>query len=333
MEIYAAGVGSAFEVDPLYCQTYVVKEESGDLSVIDMGDMAHPAITRCGFKMQDIKRVFISHAHVDHIGHIARFGLMRYDWLNKPDHYSKFVGTPAPELVMHKSIYEDVWATVRSGLSSIEAVSNATLETFFKVTLIEDCNSAYVLPNGFTVNFVHQMHALNGFNELPCFGLVFQKQGHKSFYFTADSQHCSPAQMEVFYQKYDIIIQDCEVGGSNFKFKEGQQVYKDENGAYNEYPLNDTVKSMELCSAGIFPEPWQVYKFHSRVHAHCTELAGYSNTSKKLKNEIRNKMWLSHYSRLVIDNKDSFGNEHNWEEWAKENGFAGFAQVGQRWEI
>ena len=332
MKATGAGVGSAFEIDPLYSQTYMI-EEDGEIAVIDMGDMAHPALVHNGKlskNLKEIKKIFITHAHADHIGHLVRLLLMRYDWSAKPEVYSAFKNVEPVELIMHKDIYESVWESLKAGLRSIEGFE-AKFETYCKITLIENCNDPYLF-HGWRINFVHQMHALNGFNELPCYGLVFQKEGHKSLYYTADSQHCSPSQMELFYKLYDIIIQDGELGGCNFQFQEGEQCYKDASGKYHAWPT-DEMKALELGANGIFPEIWSVYKFSSKVHASYAELAAYSCTAKRLPKEIRQKMWLSHYSDLVLQGKDSFGNPIDWHAQAAKDGFAGFVSPGQVFEL
>jgi hypothetical protein len=43
------------------------------------------------------------------------------------------------------------------------------------------------------------------------FGLLISRKDHPTLYITTDSQHCSPSQVEFFYEQADIILQDCEV--------------------------------------------------------------------------------------------------------------------------
>ena len=44
-------------------------------------------------------------------------------------------------------------------------------------------------------------------------------------------------------------------------------------------------------------------------------------------------MWLSHYQDFVSDGLDFFGKDFNWNQKAKDDGFAGFVFVGQEFEI
>ena len=57
---------------------------------------------------------------------------------------------------------------------------------------------------------IQQIHIMAGSKIMDTFGLMMSKKDHQTVYFTTDSQHCSPAQVEHFYHEADIIFQDCE---------------------------------------------------------------------------------------------------------------------------
>ena len=149
--------------------------------------------------------------------------------------------------------------------------------------------------------------------------------------------------MEDFYNKADLIFQDCECTGVNFQFEEGTQVYKTE-GKYKIWPLDRkeapeegedrVLESVGLLADGIQPEPWSRFKFGSGVHANYAQLAGYpSANSIKLPNSIKNKMYLSHYQDFVTEGKDMYGNKADWDGEAFRDGFRGFVKVGQTFEV
>ena len=52
---------------------------------------------------------------------------------------------------------------------------------------------------------------MTGAEFMPSFGLLVSKEGRKTFYFTTDAQHASPRQINTWYEKADVIFQDCEI--------------------------------------------------------------------------------------------------------------------------
>jgi ribonuclease BN (tRNA processing enzyme) len=75
-------------------------------------------------------------------------------------------------------------------------------------------------------------------------------------------------------------------------------------------------------------------KMMSQVHANYAQLAGYPEAnSVKLSDDIKSKMWLTHYQDFYNDKKDFFGNECDWDALAEKDGFQGFVHVGQTFEV
>jgi len=86
--------------------------------------------------------------------------------------------------------------------------------------------------------------------------------------------------------------------------------------------------------ADIIIQDCECLPFKSGVHANYTELAGYPEANAEvLPLEIKNKMWLSHYQDYVLDDKDFFGKPCDWKTKAKDDGFRGFLEVGQTFDI
>lgn len=346
MKIHTIGCGNAFS-SKNFNQSFVI-EEDGRRLLIDCGMQTPLALVTAGYKPTDIDDIYISHLHGDHIGGLEYFAFLRYDWAKRPrrwDDHTKTVsinGRPsinsayAPRLIANEQLLKDLWdKSLRGGLESMEGfVSN--LETFFEPVPIQP-NKQFIWQ-GWTVDLIQQIHIMSGSVIMPSFGIMFSKKDHESIYFVTDSQHCSPRQIEEYYRRADIIIQDCECTGMNFQFQEGQKVYsfsKNTKGdtGYEVWPTDD-MKAMELLASGMEPCPWACYKFGSGVHSNYGQLAGYeSANSVRLSTDIKKKMWLSHYQDFVLSDKDMYGNTIDWKTQAAKDGFAGFVVIGQIFEI
>lgn len=306
-------------------------EEDGRKLLIDAGTRVPAFLDKIGIKISDIDDIYISHQHADHIGSLEEFAFLRYDWVTKPTHYKDFKYGKAPRLIANEVLMDELWnESLKGGLKSMEGF-DSSLETFFETVRIPS-NGKFEWQ-GWNVNLIQQIHVMTGNRIMPTYGLLFKKEGHKTVYFTTDTQHCSPKQVEIFYKQADIIFQDCETAGVDMSFKEGFEVYKNEEGKILPWPV-DGMELMELIVKGIEPFPFERFKFGSGVHANWAQISGYpSANSIRLPKETKAKMWLSHYQDFVNENKDFKGNYCNWEEEAKEEGFAGFVKVGMEFEV
>lgn len=281
MKITVVGCGNAFSKIN-FNQSFLL-EEDGRKLLIDCGTRIPMALHAQNIPINSINDIYVSHAHGDHCGGLEEMAFLRYDWTRKPKSYKE--GNYAPRLIANAQLLKDLWdKTLSGGLESMEGFV-ANISTFFEPCPIKD-NQAFKWQ-GWTCQLIQQIHIMTGSTIASTFGLLLFKEGHKSIYFTTDSQHCSPRQMEIFYKQADIIIQDCE------------------------------------CTP-----------FMSGVHANYIQLAGYPEAnSVKLSDDIKAKMWLSHYQDFVSNGKDFFGKDCDWIEKAKNDGFAGFVKVGQTFEI
>lgn len=325
MKVTVIGCGNAFS-KVNYNQSFLV-EEAGRKLLIDCGGQIPKALSDMGISLKSIDDIYCSHSHNDHIGGLEEVAFLRYDWVKRPTHWSR--GSYAPRLIGNEGFLKELWShSLKGGLQSMEGFE-ATLETFFETVPIEP-NTTFDWQ-GWTIELVQQIHVMAGNMIMHTYGLIFKRSGHKTVYFTTDSQHCSPRQMQKFYKDADVIFQDCEITGCNFKFKEGERVYT-EGTEVRLWPT-DAIEATELLAKGINPEEWAVFKFGSGVHANYAELAGYDSANNiKLPTEIKAKMWLSHYQDFLMSNKDMYGNSVNWESVANEDGFQGFVKLGQTFE-
>lgn len=307
MIIKVIGCGNAFSNKNF--NQCVMLEECGESNIqrmlVDCGYQTGAALHAAGIPLKSINDIYVSHLHADHVGFLEGIGFQRYDWVNKPPsskHQSQHIGPGAvpvpidhshyaPNLYGNEGLLRDLWKhTLSGGMRCIEGI-DATIDTFFYTRPIAPGD--YFEWMGWKCELIQQIHIMAGSYISNTFGLFMThiSTGY-SIYFTTDSQHCSPHQVEVFYKKADLIIQDCECIGVDTKTKTS--------------------------------------KFMSGVHANFAQLAGWeSANSTKLTPDIKAKMFLSHYQDFVTDGKDMYGNDCDWEALAKEEGFRGFLKVGQ----
>jgi len=329
MKISIVGCGNAFS--HINGNQSFLLEEDGRKLLIDIGGRIPMALWKAKINLDTIDDFYVSHAHADHIGGLEEVAFTRYDWNTRPDHWSKFKGRKAPRLIANEVLMKDLWnESLKGGQKSMEGF-DSNLETFFE-TIRVPSNGKFEWQ-GWSVNLIQQVHVMTGNHIMPTYGLIFKKEGHKTVYFTTDSQHCSPRQMEIFYKQADIIFQDCECIGVDMSFKEGEKVYKNQEGKILAWPTDD-MEVMELMARGFESFPFERYKFGSGVHANWAQLCGYpSANSIRLSKDIKAKMWLSHYQDFVSENEDYKKNPCNWKLEAELEGFPGFVYPEQVFEV
>lgn len=344
MKITVVGCGGAF-TEKLYHQCFMLTENGHNL-FIDMGQQIIPfALKNACLTVNDIHEVIITHGHDDHAGSLGTLGLKRYDWKNRPIHYTNSPIKYAPKLIANEELMNELWDSTKANLRTMEGFV-ATLDTFFEVKALKG-NEHYNFE-GWDIQLIQQIHVMTGSIVMNSFG-VYCERGEKSFFITSDTQYFQPRQVKYFYEKANVIITDCETSGTNLQFNDGEKVFKYkkpeekfqmeylnqkyENNKYYKWP-EDVNEQMTLLTLGIESEEWKTLKFMSGVHSTYPELAGYKSANATvLSDSIKKKIWLSHYGDHVVDNKDGFGNSVNWDELAIKDGFAGFVKVGQVFEI
>jgi len=298
MKITVVGCGNAFSYKN-YNQSFLLEEGNQKL-LIDCGTRTPMALHNLGIDINSITDVYISHQHGDHCGGLEEFAFLRYDWVGRPVTYddNRRSKNYAPRLYCNEKLIIDLWEHNLSGaLDSMEGF-DATLETYF-IPIPIKANQKFQWQT-WQVSLVQQIHIMTGSVIKNTFGLFFEKATNplssKKLFFTTDAQYFQPEQVKIFYDKADIIFQDCECIGCNTQTKE--------------------------------------MIFKSGVHANYGQLAGWKNVNAmKLDENTKKKLWLSHYQDFVSDCKDGFGNACDWDKLAEEDGFAGFVYVGQEFEI
>jgi ribonuclease BN (tRNA processing enzyme) len=111
-----------------------------------------------------------------------------------------------PNLYLNKETATTLWnRTLSGGMSYIEG-HIANIETFFKLEEAED--KGYFTWMEIKFNLIKLIHINNGHFLVPSYGLFFEVDGIKVF-LTTDNQFCFNL-AEEFYERADIIFQDCE---------------------------------------------------------------------------------------------------------------------------
>lgn len=304
MKITVIGCGSASSYIN-YNASFLIEEKVSNMSesprklLIDCGNRIPIALHNLNIDINSINDIYISHAHSDHAGGLEEIAFLRYDWIGRPVTFddNKRTKQYASRLICNEILMKELWEhTLKGGLDSFEGF-DASLETCFEPFPIK-ANQKFMWQ-GWEISLVQQIHIMTGSIMKNTFGLFFEDKtfyNRKSIFFTTDAQYFQPEQVKVFYDKADIIFTDCECIGC------------------------DTVNKKML--------------FKSGVHSNYGQLAGWSNANAyKMDDIIKKKMWLTHYQDFVTQCKDGFGNTCDWDKLAEEDGFAGFVQVGQIFEI
>ena len=213
------GSGSAFTVGQNNYQSNILISCNNQQLLIDCGSDARLALHELGYSHEDIDNLFISHLHCDHIGGLEWLALMRY-FDSKKD---------KPKLFISKNLINDLWNKCLSGGLSTLKEQQSCLNTFFDIQPLDD-NSAFKWQN---INFqlIKTEHYYNNNQIMPCFGLFITTKDHKIF-FSGDTRF-TPQLLASYYNKADIILQDCEVAKERSKVHANYEQLK---------TLNKTIK-------------------------------------------------------------------------------------------
>lgn len=197
MKLTFLGSGSAFTTGSNnYHSNMLLEQDPKKRLLIDCGSDVRLSLHELGLSYKDIQDVYISHLHADHVG-----GL---EWLAFTTKFDK--ECKKPNLYICERLVTDLWQKVLSGgLSSLQG-ETAELSTYFHIHSIKE-NHSFTWHN-LKFHLIQTMHVMAGFSFMPSFGLMFNIEGINVF-ITTDTQF-APHQIKEFYDKADLIFQDCE---------------------------------------------------------------------------------------------------------------------------
>jgi ribonuclease BN (tRNA processing enzyme) len=196
-----------------YFQSNMLVKEGEQRLLIDCGGDVRHSLAAQDLSALDITDVYISHLHTDHIGGLEWLGLVTYFVRTKDDPSLR------PRLHIRTPLIEDLWLSLHGGMGTVEG-EVANLETFFALQQIERNGSFKFAGTRFQT--VQVVHYYDGFEIMPSYGLLFEKNKICAF-ITTDTQF-APNQMKEFRTKADYIFQDCETA----QFQSGVHTHYEE---------------------------------------------------------------------------------------------------------
>lgn len=197
LKITFLGSGSAFTVGEGNYQSNLILQKNGDTMLIDAGGDLRFSLTEQHLHYKDIRNIYISHLHADHVG-----GL---EWLAINTFFDEtYEGKPT--LFVSEDIVSDLWnKSLSGGLCTIQT-ELASLSTYFNVRPIK--SQEQFSWNGVSFKLVQSVHVVNNYELVPCYGLMMDYKSNR-IYFTADTQYALQQLLD-YYTAATIIFQDCE---------------------------------------------------------------------------------------------------------------------------
>lgn len=197
MRIKFLGTGSAFTLKNF--QSNLAIEQNGKWLLLDAGGDIRFSLKEAGLGYKDVDAVYVSHLHADHVGGIENLAFCSFFDPSKDK--IKLFGNG--ELL--RKGWEDTW---KGGLESYQG-KLLCLSDYFDVNPIRPNTSFWWEDIQFDI--VQSIHIMNGYSLVPSYGLMIkpQKMSPKTIFWTSDTQFC-PHSILDFYNKADLIIQDCE---------------------------------------------------------------------------------------------------------------------------
>lgn len=104
MRVFPIGVGTAFGRQ-LFNTNFIIEFDSSEFLLIDCGTTASRSLETIGMSILDVRNLFVSHLHADHIGGIEELALK-----------SKLIAGRKINLFIHETLIDGLWASIRGGI-------------------------------------------------------------------------------------------------------------------------------------------------------------------------------------------------------------------------
>lgn len=197
LKIIFLGSGSAFTAGNGNYQSNLLLQMGDDTLLVDAGGDIRFSLLAAGFTHVDIKNIYISHLHNDHIGGLEYLALTTYFDPNC---------NIRPNLFSSEKVIKDLWKhSLSGGLRTIQT-KLATLDTYFEVHPVKQYETFQWA--GIQFKLVQTVHIVSEYELMPSYGLMFDVNSTRIF-FTSDTQF-APNQLFDYYKEADIIFHDCE---------------------------------------------------------------------------------------------------------------------------
>ena len=192
------GSGSAFTLGTDNFQSNMMLiNNNGEKLLIDCGSDIRFPLYKAGLSYQDVKDIYISHLHADHVGGLEYIGF-NHKFNPKCN---------KPHLYVNEAIAKEIWTNTLSGGMGYTEGKSTNLDSFFVLHSIGDEQHFYW--QGIKFNLLRVIHVNSGPTIMPSYGLFFEVDGVKVL-LTTDTQF----RLDIFQEKYeeaDIIFHDCEI--------------------------------------------------------------------------------------------------------------------------
>ena len=197
LKIIFLGSGSAFTVGDGNYQSNLLLQKDDDTMLIDAGSDLRFSLYEQHLNYLDIRNIYISHLHADHIGGLEWLAINTFF-----DH--TYEGKPT--LFASEHIINDLWNnSLAGGLCTLQT-ERASLKTYFNVRSIKQHEQ--FSWSGVQFKLVQSVHVVNDNELVPCYGLLMDYNKAR-IYFTADTQY-TLKQLLDYYDEATIIFHDCE---------------------------------------------------------------------------------------------------------------------------
>jgi len=188
------GSGSAFTVGANNYHSNLLLESDSSKLLIDCGSDVRFSLFELGYGAGDIEYVYISHLHADHCGGMEWLGFSR-----------RFSGKKPPQLFIHEQLVGAIWKQLSGSMQCLgEKISGLT--DYFNPQPIQE--NGFFIWESVQFNLVRTIHISNYKSLVPSFGLYF-RINNTTIFLTTDTQYM-PDYYKEYYEKADIIFQDCE---------------------------------------------------------------------------------------------------------------------------
>lgn len=125
MRVFPIGVGTAFG-RRFFNSNYVVELDNEEVLLVDCGMTASKSLEVIGMSVLNIRHLFISHLHADHIGGIEELALK-----------NKLIRDNKVNLYINEELIDGFWESVRWGIEYTE-LGRLKVDDYFNVFLHRD---------------------------------------------------------------------------------------------------------------------------------------------------------------------------------------------------
>jgi ribonuclease BN (tRNA processing enzyme) len=299
VKITALGTGSAFCMNNWQTNFLIERPTSGKCLLVDCGGDIRFSLKEAGplglpgrVEGGGVDWIDIDAVYISH-AHADHVGGMEALGFIK-----YFCKLPRPKLFAEYGLLFRLWDnTLRGGMEGLEGI-DANIETYFDIRPVGRSSSFEWEDIKF--DLVQSVHISARYRLVDSYGLMFtDPENGKRIYLTTDVQFSPETSMKAYYKEADLIVHDCET-----MYKSGVHAHYDQL-----VTLPPEIKAKMLLTH---------YQDNVSDPRHPAELISeyWQMIPPEVRDRIDNQYHLDHH------------NFADWQERAKQDGFAGFIKRG-----